>query len=45
MMILAVQENTGQGNDQIIPKVTKMKKFVEESIPTLFMEEKTGKFA
>jgi hypothetical protein len=43
--ILAEQQNAGQGNYQIITKVKKVKKLVEECIPILPTEEKGGKFA
>jgi len=45
LYILAEQQNAGQGNDQIITKVKKVKKLVEECIPVFPKEEKGGKFA
>jgi hypothetical protein len=45
LYILAEQQNAGQGNYQIITKVKKVKKLVEECIPMFPTEEKGGKFA
>lgn len=43
--ILAEEQNAGEGNYQIITKVKKVKKLVEEWIPMFPAEEKGGKFA
>ena len=45
LYILAKQQKAGQGNYQIITKVKKVKKLVEESIPMFPPEEKGGELA
>jgi hypothetical protein len=42
--IFSVEQDEGQGNYQIITKVKKVKKLVEEGLVMCAAEEKTGKF-
>jgi hypothetical protein len=43
--IFSVEQDEGQGNYQIITKVKKVKKLVEEGLVMCAAEEKTGKFS
>jgi hypothetical protein len=44
LYIFAVEQNAGQGNYQIITKIKKVKKLIEEGAALCTAEEETGKF-
>jgi hypothetical protein len=45
LCILAVQQNSGQGNYQVITEVKKMEKLIEKSASICLIEEKPREFA